>query len=523
MAGRRRGGRRDGDGAREVNGEAAGGRERASERASSRRRRWPGEPLVVHSKLLEDALRDFAEEASGALQAELAAGAEVPFELASTRSRGGRGGGGDLYMYRALTARFVRERWAVLARLQSAHGALRALESCHGLERYVAARGASAGAAPAGGRGSRGVAAGARGIPSAALATFTEDVFHEQSDFVLHDERFEEALRALDASAAAEGASLTLLATLHGVAIASPELRLAQGLTIVQPETIADLPDEVRVDDRAATAAASRASEQPAPGHLVVLYSAGQREGTPAAAVAHGKAVLGDLLRALRLFGDGRVALGQLAWVKIDGGPFRAVALGGLASRTRRALLVTQEQEDELRAFCSLVARRMPADDAVAWALRRFELGCGRAGAYEALSDHLLALRALLDPDRDAHGLLAARIAALCAPPAQRRRTAERVLEAIALERSVVDGEARRHAAGVELVHELAGWLKALLSDVICGHLDRDLMRLADELLLADESAGADDGATAAEDAAERAAVRAEDPLDSLAQSSLPL
>ena len=70
-------------------------------------------------------------------------------------------------------------------------------------------------------------------------------------------------------------------------------------------------------------------------------------------------------------------------------------------------LVVTAEQEDELRAFCKLVSRRAPHGNELAWALRRFELGCERADPYEALSDHLLALRALLEPEGPSSGLLA--------------------------------------------------------------------------------------------------------------------
>ena len=76
-------------------------------------------------------------------------------------------------------------------------------------------------------------------------------------------------------------------------------------------------------------------------------------------------------------------------------------------------LVITAEQEDELRAFCNLVSRRAPHRNEVAWALRRFELGCERESFQEALSDHLLALRALLEPEGPSTGLLAGRLADL--------------------------------------------------------------------------------------------------------------
>ena len=49
---------------------------------------------------------------------------------------------------------------------------------------------------------------------------------------------------------------------------------------------------------------------------------------------------------------------------------------------------------------------------------------------YEALTDHLLALRALLEPEGPSSGLLAGRLAALCATPERRGELTERVVAA---------------------------------------------------------------------------------------------
>jgi hypothetical protein len=123
----------------------------------------------------------------------------------------------------------------------------------------------------------------------------------------------------------------------------------------------------------------------------------------------------------------------------------------------------------------------------LAWALARFEMGCERSSELEALSDHLLALRALLEPEGPASGLLAGRLAALCATPEERAGLTRRALKAIALERDVVTGAAVEHASCDALVAELAGHLRAVLRDVVCGHLPPDLVRCADSLLAAQE------------------------------------
>ena len=150
-------------------------------------------------------------------------------------------------------------------------------------------------------------------------------------------------------------------------------------------------------------------------------------------------------------------------------------------------LVVTAEQEDELRAFCNLVSRRAPHGNELAWALRRFELGCERDSPYEALSDNLLALRAMLEPEGPSSGLLAGRLAALCATPERRVELTERVVRAFALERASIAGTRHRQRRRRALAEDIADHLRALLRDVICGHLDPDLAVIADELLEPDE------------------------------------
>jgi hypothetical protein len=149
---------------------------------------------------------------------------------------------------------------------------------------------------------------------------------------------------------------------------------------------------------------------------------------------------------------------------------------------------VTVEQEDELRAFCNLVSRRAPHGNELAWALRRFELGCERESPFEGLSDHLLALRVLLEPEGPSSGLLPGRLAALCATPEQRLELTERVIAALTLEHAAITGGSLKRAGGPKLAREIGDHLRALLRDVICGHLTPELPALADELLCAPES-----------------------------------
>jgi hypothetical protein len=445
----------------------------------------------MRSRQLETALTEFVAQGADRLQAEIDAGAEVGFELAEKPARRGESAA-RLYSYRALTGEFIEQRAAKLASLPAHAEATNLLVDFDGLDRYLAGMGGAADP----GRTKDFARAGA------ALRLLLGDVFEEQTDFdrrsdvAQYQERVEAALARLSQSTQASTSEMTLLATLHGLTIASEELALTKGLTIAQRGALRGVPDGAEGE------------------HLLVVFTAD--EGDVDDAIARGREVLKDLLRALRLFGDGRVTLGALAWARVGAGSWNPVALGA-GGRPHGMLVVSTEQEDELRAFCNLVSRRAPHDNELAWALRRFELGCERGTGYEALSDHLLALRALLEPEGPASGLLAGRIAALCATPEDRAKLTKRMANAQALERAVIAGTAEEHAAGLNLVRDVSDHLRALLRDVICGHLESHLALVADELLaVATVSESAEDETSSGEE-------RKEHPLDQLTQSALPV
>jgi hypothetical protein len=419
----------------------------------------------MRSRQLETAIADFLDAAASHLSADVAAGAEVPFELGSTVARRGQSAT-PLYCYRALTGPFIAEREPALKRLAGHAEVAKLLEGFDGLDRYLASMGAD----PGRGKG--------RARVRAAIKALMEDVFEEQSDFQLRPERLRAALDRLEQSDFASASQATLVATLHGLTIASTELPLTKGLTIAHRDALQGMPD--------AALAGSEAGRDD--NHLIVVHSS--EADDPQDGLLQGREVLKDLLRALRLFGDGRVTLGALAWARIGAGPWSALTVG-TGGRPHGMLVVTAEHEDELRAFCNLVSRRAPHGNELAWALRRFELGCERDSPREALTDHLLALRALLEPEGPSSGLLAGRLAALCAMPEQRLELTRRIVQAVSLERDVIAGVPVKPAAQA-LAEDVANHLRALLRDVICGHLMPDLVTLADELLEAPEEAEED-------------------------------
>jgi len=189
------------------------------------------------------------------------------------------------------------------------------------------------------------------------------------------------------------------------------------------------------------------------------------------------------LQTALRLFETGAVGLGPAGWARMDAGPWRVVAVARGAAPRGMPTVVMTDQEDELRGFCNLVSKRAPRGGEIGWALARFEMGVEREDPFEAVTDWLLGLRVLLEPEGPASGRLAQRLAAICALPDDRAMLAERVAHAISLERAVTAGIAPAGPGAEELCDELGDHLRALLRDVVCGHLDADLVTVAEGLL----------------------------------------
>ena len=433
----------------------------------------------MRSSQLRTAICAFVDESACVLAAATAAGDEVGFEVVEERSSRGRGT--PLYCYRPLTGEFIGRNAAELARLETYLPAAHLLAATEGVPAYLQARGVAH--PPAGPRESADLAL------RLLLAHTYENA---EPDFEFSSERFELAFSIFQRAALEGRTETVVVALVRGLVVRSPEVPLVDGVTLMQPEAFELLPPE---------AGWPAVAEGPIPSTLAVLSDAGGSVTER----------LQSLLRALRLFSAG-VSLEPLAWVRTDSSAWRPLPID-VRGRARGAIVVAPEQEDELRAFCSLVARRAGRESVVSWALRRFELGCEQDDTLVALSDHLLALRALLEPEGPRSGRLAARLAALCALPPDRPELAERVAHAISLERSAIAGLAPRGRDVDRLVVELAEDLRALLRDVLCGHLDSDLVAVADGLI---ESAIAEAAATVAEAAAADAqpVVGHEHPVD---------
>ena len=323
----------------------------------------------MHNPTLQAALEAFAADAAGQLSMETARGAEVPFEVVEEP-----GARTSLYCYRPLTAAFIRERVGLLSRLPTYTAAARALTSLDGVDAYLTQRGEPR------------IPGEPRERADAALRSFLSQVFADRSEFDFDPERFELAYAELERALYEGRCVATVIAPLLGLALehSTQELPIGEGLALVRGDALPDAPAEAVWGD----------GEEP---HVLAVLTVAEERGARSP-VSSARIRFRRTLTALRLFERGGYALGPLAWTRTDAGPWRPVPLGS-SGRPRFVTFISAEHEDELRAFCNLIARRTPGSGEVTWALARFEMGCERLAPFEALTDYLLALRALLESE----------------------------------------------------------------------------------------------------------------------------
>lgn len=408
---------------------------------------------------LHDALRGFAEEAASLLTADLDSGAELCFDVVEEA-----GTSAPLYRYRPLVEEFISERWDRIRFLQATGQAQRALAS--GASAYLRHVGR-----PDGGS-------------EPALRAMLERLYEDATSFSFPRERFERVYAEVEQTLYAHTIKASVVAAVLGVRLTSDRVDLGEGLALVRGDLV-DAPQSAVWPD---SASFKRAVSEPNT-LCVVDRDLPSEASLP---IAEAKTRFGEVVTALRVFKEGGCALAAVGFAKVDAGAWRAVGLSSNATTRGERLVLSSSDEARLRDFISVLqARSWPAH--IDWALARFEMGCERQLDHHALSDYLLALRALLDGyDEVGRAGLSLRLAALCADEPDRRAVQRRIELALSLERYLMEGGQPAEfaeARASELVKETERYLRALLWDVISGFLDSDLKACADDLLLAGESA----------------------------------
>ncbi len=397
----------------------------------------------------------------------LAAGSEIPYEV--TEAPGARS---VLYRYTPLTGEFVRERFGELRSLEAYSATTAALARVEGTSAYLRVLGTSY------------VPAFEHDRADTTLVAFMCRLWEESSTFELEGSRFDRAYRELEAIVYEDTAVNAVVAPLVGVRLGQERWELGSGMALVRGDLFDAPPEAVWTSGR----------DDEEPNALITLMV----ESSPSEPPPLTSARIGfrKVLTALRLLKAGAATLGSTAWWRTDEGPWQTVPLG-FAGRSRGGRYWLEEQErPELAELFDLLRSRPAQGGAVPWALARFELGCEHPVSLEGLSDHLLALRALLDHGERSDRSIARRLAALCAEPADQQAVRDRVEQAFRLEQMVMRGNVDSTymaAIGVEtpelVVRELEENLRALLRDMVCGHIDANLTGIADDLLPPEEDA----------------------------------
>jgi len=420
----------------------------------------------VRNRVLHDHLRTFAEHAAERLNAAVEGGIEIPFEVTERP-----GQTSVLYTYSPLSDRFVRERFGELRRLEGFGPALLALSKIEGLSAYLRVLGQSY------------VPTSERDRAEAALREFLARVWEETSSFELEQSRFEKAFRELESVVYENTVVNTVLTPLPGVRMDGGRWDLGSGIELVRGD-LCDAPPE---------AIWSPGREEREPTTIAVMTVETTPKDPPPLASA--RLEFRKLLTTLRLLKAGGAALGPTAWWRLDDGPWQTLPLGHAGRPRAGGYSLEPGDREELSELFELVRLRPLGGGALPWALARFEMGCERAFALEGLSDHLLAVRALLDGEEPSPVGLSTRLAALCAEPGDRAPLETRVVQALELERLVMRGEldARAlRAIGADsadaVAHDLERHLRAVLRDMVCGYLDPDVKRIADDLLRAESA-----------------------------------
>jgi hypothetical protein len=406
----------------------------------------------VRDFLLTEALKRLAADAAVRLSALVAAGDQIPFNVAEQA-----GPDSLFHSYEPLTERFVHEREDELRTLHSFVPARNAVEAAGVAIPFLEARGETVPSDPA-----------ARA--EKVLIGFVASLWDGCTEFSLDRERLQRAIEALDADARDADEAEVLIAPVVGLKMAQPSLQLPRGVRLIRADAIEAPVDAMR------SAGMGRAAWEPQ-----FLAVAEQDEAPDSASEALRQ--LRELISVMRLFKPGGIGLGPYAFAPTGEGTWNRLPTGAPATRPGGYRLSAEEAAGLAEMAAELEARPDP-DGALSWAVARFEMGCARESAVEGLSDHLLALRAVLEGHGPVGASLPMRASALIGDESRDRIEAQgRVEAALELERAVMNGAQTQGAP------QLASWVeesvRRLLRDAALGTLGGDLGATADESLIA--------------------------------------
>jgi hypothetical protein len=412
----------------------------------------------VRDFLLNESIKRLATEAATRFSSLVAMGEEIPFDVAADA-----GDESAFYSYVPMTGRYVVEHVDELRSLPSFAPAREAAVEAGLAAPYLEARGEAVPGDP----GKR---------AELMLITFFAELWEGSTGFALERERLEAALTTLAAESREADEADVLIVPLVGLRMSMPRLQLPHGVRIVRADSIEAPVDAMRSEGM------GRAAWEPQ--YLAVA------EQHPGEGAEMALQQLRELISVMRLYKGGGIGLGPYAFAPTGEGCWRRIATGAPATRPGGYRL-SESEADELIEFGTALEARPDPDSVLTWAVGRFEMGCERATALEGLSDHLLAMRAVLEGHGPVGASLPLRAAALIADDSmdqvEARQRAEDLLE---LERETMNG--RPVMGAVALATWAEDSVRGLLRKAALGELGSDLSTTADETLIVTGLEGGD-------------------------------
>jgi hypothetical protein len=311
------------------------------------------------------------------------------------------------------------------------------------------------------------------------LVVFLASLWEGSTELSLDHDRLRTALAVLEAETRGADEAEVLIAPLVGLKMPLAQLQLPHGVQIVRADAV-----EAPIEAMRSEGMGRRAWE---PQFLAVAEQGEGAEGAEAALRQ-----LRELISVMHLFKAGSVGLGPYAFAPTGEDRWARLATGAPSTRPGSYEL-TEAEAIELREFAIALEARPDPTGALAWAVGRFEMGCGRESALEGLSDHLLALRAVLDGQGPVGASLPMRAAALIADENVGRIEArERIEAALELERALMTGT--QSLPGLAEATWVEDGVRRIMREAALGELKADLNTAADETLIA-TGLGEGDGA----------------------------
>ena len=264
-----------------------------------------------------------------------------------------------------------------------------------------------------------------------AVTYFLARLWDGCSEFEIDPDRFSSALEEVEECAEPEAGEVEAIVPLIGFRMETDRLDLA-GAAIVRADTVDVPPEAARTD------APSGAEWEPT--FLISARVALDADGGLGGAGERVARTFDRIVSTLRLYKPGGVGLGPHGWVRVAGDRWRRISTGAGRPRSGGYGLDASDLAGvtDLARTINVHPKRLGR---LRRPLLRFEAGLDRRGAIDALNDHLLGLRFLLEGEGPAGVGLPMRAAALAAGGEERAEVKQIVEHAIALERELWSGE----------------------------------------------------------------------------------